>query len=377
MSVKAFFIGAFITVAMLSGIISLCRTIIWPADNPMPATCSIGSPHPSLATSHNPSLKKLAEYELLCKGAATSSLMTFAPMPITDAEAIQLATTQAEVLKELSDYNLHPIVVFEPSLASPTIITDIKNGLHDRAVQLYFETLKNTNLSSEQMGTWVLFPEANTPTWHNTSPEDFTTNVQRIARIQKTVFPESKNSILLNSWSYPSNDISWSNGELKSLLPYVENIPSGLIDSIGLQGFPYKSPASETTLDRLHVSEFLPDNIAGEAARSLGVKTIWLNTGTFSRMYTNESINEVQLSANERGKILNDILDEAGKLQKEDYEVSINIFAQNKADLPEHVDWSYWPQSTPAQGTNATVLELFLRKLQQQKLHFSLYDTMN
>lgn len=377
MSVKAFFIGAFITLAMLSGIISYCRTVIWPQETSMPTTCSIGSPHPNLATSHNPSLKKLAEYELLCKGTASSNLMTFAPMPTTEAEAVQYATTQAEVLKEFSDYNLHPIVVFEPSLASPNVIADIRNGLHDSAVEYYFETLKNAGLSSEQMGTWVLFPEANTPTWHNTSPEDFTINVQRIARIQKTVFPESKRSILLNSWSYPSNDISWSKGELKSLLPYVNDIPSGLIDSVGLQGFPYKSPANEMASSRLHTSEFLPSNIAAEAAHSLGIKTIWLNTGTFSRMYANEPTSEVQLSANEREKILSNILGEAGKLQKESYEVTVNIFAQNKADLPEHVDWSYWPQSSPAQGNDAAVLELFLRKLQQQKIHVSLYDTVN
>lgn len=377
MSFKGVFIGALITVAMISGIVTFCRNVLWPLPTDeisLPATCGVGAPHSSLAASHNPTLKKLAEYELLCKGAAVDSLMHFTAMPTSDNEATTLAASTAETLKELSDYAITPLVVFEPSLTSKTIINDISQGMYDTVLAKYFAALKNNGVTDTQMGTWVLFPEANTPTWHNTNPNEFITNVKKVTKFQKESFPSSKTSILLNSWTYESDDISWSRGELKSLAPYVEALKDK-VDSFGLQGFPYKAPVNEPLNDRLHTKDFLPANLAKETAEKLNTRNVWLNSGTFSRMHTDNPANEVRLSADERGKILSEILSEAISLQK-DFTVQINIFAQNKAPLAEHVDWSYWQSPGVPSGQDATTLEHFLRQIRANKLRFSLYDTV-
>ena len=375
MSIKAFFIGALITAAMISGIISVCRNILWSEQQAtLPASCSIGAAHPTLATALNPTLKKLAEYEILCKGAATKQLMTFTAMPASNEEAASLATVTAATLKEFSDFSITPLVIFEPALSSPTIISDIKAGVHDASLKIYFETIRQAGISDEQMGTWVLFPEANTPTWHNTSPEDFTANVIKVATLQKSIFPSCKTSLLLDSRSYPSDDTSWSKGELKSLLPYVENLPLGLIDSFGLQGFPYVPPRGAPGEARSTAADFLPAKIANEAAKKLHASHVWLNTGTFHRMYAGTS-EEVQLSSEQRKAMLETILHETALLQKDINNVSVNIFAQNKAELAEQVDWSYWPAVTPATGDDATILEHFLRQLRSVNVSLSLYDS--
>jgi len=348
MSAKTLFIGAFITIATLSGVIILCRSFVWPDATPLPTTCAHGATHPELSLSKNTSLKKLAEYEQLCDGSAVDSLMVFIAMPTTKEEALQQASTSVETLTEFSKHGIVPLVVFEPSFSSSTVISDIKNGLYDLAFQTYFSVLKTSGITDEQMGTWVPFPEANTPAWHNTSPSDFTANVKKVATFQKEMFPNSKTSVLLNSWSYQSDDSSWSRGEPKSLLPYVTDLPHSLIDSFGLQGFPYKAPANETPMNRLTVTEFLPGHLAREAAEKLGVRTIWLNTGTFSHMHTGSQETEVQLSAEERSGILAAILKEATSIQKDKFTTYVNLFAQDKSGADEQVDWSYWPSSRPA-----------------------------
>ena len=372
MSSKAFFIGALVTAAMISGIISFCRDVLWP-ETKLPTSCSMGEAHRTLTTAHDPTLRKLAEYETLCKGGATNQLMTFAAIPATNDEAVAGATAMANTLKEFSDFSITPLVIFEPSLSSSSIMADIKTGMYDEALKTYFETLKQAGISSQQMGTWVLFPEANTPAWHNTNPQDFTANIAKVAKLQKSVFPDSKTSVLLDSWSYQSDDLSWSRGELKSLLPFVKDLPLGLIDTFGLQGFPYRPPLGTDGEDRITAADFLPAHLANEAASSLKVKSVWLNTGTFHSMYATTT-EEVQLSPDERKAALSSILHEAQLLQKDAFAVSINIFAQNKAELAEHVDWSYWPIATPAEGPDAAVLEHFLRQLRQYSIPVSFYD---
>ena len=375
MSSKAFFIGVPVTIASIFGIIIFCQNVLWPKPKAeLPATCAIGTAHPALTTASNSTLKKLAEYEILCRGSATKQLMTFTAMPTSYDEAVSLAISTAATLKEFSDFSITPLVIFEPSLSSSTIISDIKTGMYDEVLKIYFETLKQAGVSDQQMGTWVVFPEANTPTWHNTSPEDFTVNTTKLARLQKNIFPDSKISILLNSWSYSSNDPSWSSGKPESLIPYLKDIPPNLIDSFGLQGFPYKPPKSTPGESRLNAHDFLPAQLAGEAATALKVSHVWLNTGTFHSMYAGTA-DEVELSPEERKTILSSILHEATLLQKDISSVSVNIFAQNKANLAEHVDWSYWPAATPALGADAATLEYFFRQLRQHTISLSLYDS--
>ena len=346
------------------------------AEPSLPKDCSNGRPaHPDLATSNEPSLAKLAEYESVCRGNVVDQLMLFAAMPSTPEEAGQLAQHTASQLQAFATANISPLVVFEPSLSDPSVLKTIQTGAYDDALKAYFAALKNAGITDQQMGTWVLFPEANTPLWDTTSPSLFTQNVTKIAHIQKDVFPGSKASIMLNSRTYPSDDTSWNHGELKDLSPYVASLPKGLIDSFGYQGFPFLSPAnSPDHIEQLKTADFLPRRLAISAAKQLGVHDIWFNTGTFARRYTDDPATEVTLSPAQRQTILDDILAEAKATKEAGFSLSVNLFAADKSTDSEHTDWSYWQPGQMASSKGAAMFDTFVRKLRQSSIDFSLYD---
>jgi hypothetical protein len=188
------------------------------------------------------------------------------------------------------------------------------------------------------MGMWVMFPEGNIPVWNNVDPATFAANVTKTVKFQKKHFPSSGATILLDSQTYPSGT-SWSGGSYKSLLPYVKSIPSGLIDSFGLQGFPWSPPkGQEGALFDPNI--YLQVDLAAEAARKLGANNIWLNTGTFGRAYAGTA-NEVKVPALKRQTMLDGVITQANKLRAQDFNTSIHLFAENKAATPEGIDWSY------------------------------------
>lgn len=337
--------------------------------------CSIGPKHAGLASSDDPRLKKLAAYEGLCGGAVVDRMMVFRPMPTTPAEASQFAHETAETLHAFAANKIEPLVLFEPSLHIPTIVTNIKDGQYDQILDQYFRDLQSESVTTAQMGMWVLFPEANNPSWHTTRPDDFVRNVTKVARIQKRYFPASKTSILLDNRTYPDNDTEWRYGEVKSLLPYVNGIPRGLIDSFGYQGFPTQSPKSaKYPYKRLQASSFLPIGPAQEAAKALGVKEVWLNTGTYSAIYASQPNTAIRISAQQRGSMLKGIVRQARKLS--DVSVSVNIFAQNKSQTSEGIDWSYWSSDQPGKSKDAVELVTFISTLRHDGIGFSLYDSL-
>jgi hypothetical protein len=342
-----------------------------------PVSCKANRPADLLLKeSDNGVLKKLAEYEAVCKGAVVDELMTFTAMPQTEAEAATAAKQMAGTLHAFADHNIPPLVLFEPSLTSPIALADIHKGAYNNVLMRYYQELENQGISDKEMGTWVLFPEANTPTWATTDPDDFAKNVAKVGRFQKNVFPNSKLSILLNSRSYPSHDADWSHGELKSLTPYLNKIPAGLVDRFGYQGFPSVAEADASHQYRqLEASDFLPTHLAKEAVEILGIKNIWLNTGTFSRMYADQPASEVQLKASERHKILQGILKQATTLAS-NFDVSVNLFAENKSLMNEHVDWSYWQIGHANESPDKNVFVWFVHQVRINRMGFSLYDYM-
>ncbi|HSW91332.1 MAG TPA: hypothetical protein VLG09_01640 [Candidatus Saccharimonadales bacterium] len=374
------------TIGALVGLSAGCFSLLYFTDKQTPVSshnsivrenCSNGQPaHEDLAKSNNLVLKKIAEYETVCNGAVVDQAMIFIGMPTTDEDLGHSAASVVATLKELATVSIPPLVVFEPDASSPTILRDIHSGKYDPQIDAFFSAIHDAGITDQQMGTWVLFPEANTPSWHTTQPSDFTANVSKVATIQKKYFPSSKSTILLNSISYPDNDMSWSHGAKSSLNPYVKDLPKDLVDSIGLQGFPHQSAANETPASsQLDPKEFLPAGLIDEAAETLGVKTVWLNTGTFKSMYANDASARVSLTPSQRRTILTAVEEEAKELQGYQYEVSVNIFAANKAQASEHVDWSYWSAGKADQSQDTTVIDAFIRQIRADDISFSLYDT--
>lgn len=303
--------------------------------------------------------------------------MFFSAMPTNHDEAINLANDTATRLKAFSAQHIIPLVAFEPNAALPSIISDSSKGQYDDAITAYFQTLKTLGITDSEMGTWILFPEANTPTWHDTNPTTFVTNVVRLSGLLEHTFPQAHRTILLNSRTYESSDVNWDNGELKSLEPYVSHIPKGTVDSFGYQGFPSVSPANATSpYSQLNAVDFLPANLAHDAANLLHVKNIWCNTGTFGRIYTNDAAKQVIVSADTRKQTLNEITGQLQQLQMDGFTTSLNLFANDKSREDEHTDWSYWPTGNYADSPSVQAFKLFTAQLQENRIPISLYDTI-
>lgn len=346
------------------------------SSNQATANCTNGQPaRPEMQHSTNASLRKLASLEAYCHGYTSSHMMLFAPMPKTEAEASEYAAGVAHNLQEFNRFSVTPIVVFEPDISTANSMNKIAEPEYDTILEHYYKELRQFDISSTQMGIWVILPEANTPTWGTTNADLFQMNVKKIVSLHKKYFSASKVSLLLDGHTYPDYDTSWANGKMVSLLPYVEDLPQNFIDVIGLQGFPRKAQKNDnTTADRLNVDSFLPGKLLEEAAEKLNTSSVWFNTGTFREMYVDDPTATVSLTPEERRRILTEILSQASSLQSTGRDVAINIFAENKSHTAEHVDWSYPELSLHPPTKDDVVLRPFLSAAHHKKIPISLYD---
>lgn len=338
--------------------------------------CSTKSKIQGLGQSVDPHLKQLDKYQDLCKSFAVDRMMIFTDMPKDEDEAKDKANKMADTLKEFAKYGIQPIVIIEPVNEWGLIdFGEFKTGFYNDWIDKYFEQLKESDVTDEMMGIWIPFPEANIPSWNhnNTSPEDFSVVVNVYLKILKKHFPDTKTSILLNSATYETDDFNWMNGQYISLRDYVMGIESGLIDSFGIQGFPWEAPADEDSGKMFDARVFLSSRLAMEAADILGVQEIWFNTGTFSEKYTSDEEKKIQASAKDREIILDGIYDEIQKVKSEDYNVWINLFAENKSQKEEATNWSYW-QSDTVNIEHEAILVNFLSKLSDADIAVSLFD---
>ncbi|MDB5178499.1 MAG: hypothetical protein JWN01_442 [Patescibacteria group bacterium] len=339
--------------------------------------CDARDPVRGLEKASAPELRTLPAFQTACSSYAASAMMTFTDMPKDALEAKQMAADMAVRLKEFKHYGVMPLVVMEPVASWGSVdFTEFRDGLYDPWITAYFTNLKANGVTDEQMGMWVAFPEANLPYWnhHNSTPADFAANINRFVNIQKTYFPKSKASVMLNSATYTNDDFDWAKGEYVSLVPYVKGISRGLIDSFGLQGFPWTPRAKKPGAGIFDASEYLNATLAKEAADQLGVKQIWLNTGSFGRKYTLDEHDTVTLTPEKRQAILGGIVDEALKLKGQGYQVSINLFSQDKSAVDEATNWSYWKKDQPLNSPDAIVFHDFAKRLYDEEIGLWLFD---
>ena len=338
-------------------------------------SCSVPQPiHTGLANATDPVLRKLSQYEAVCASAPVSRVSFFLSTPTTPAEATQAATSVAATLKTYALYNIAPLVIMEPVDASGNNLdfNTYNAGTYDSSLTTFFITLKADGISDRMMGMWTYFPEANMPTWGTVDPTLFAANVTRTVKIQKQTFPTSQATILLDSESYAPG-AAWGDGSYVSLLPYVQHIPAGLIDSFGLQGFPWAAPSGGP--DSLYDPKiYLQVSFAAEAAQALGIHNIWLNTGTFSRAYTNNARQAVILSPVQRQAMLSGVVAQARALQAQGFTVAVHLFAQDKSSDSEAIDWSYWHEH-PGADSNTDVFKSFAHEITGNGLQLWLFDT--
>jgi hypothetical protein len=318
-------------------------------------------------------LVKLQEYQNLCNSFAVNTMMIFSDMPIDTSSAQKKARLMADKLKEFARFSIIPLVIIEPvSGTNKLSFREFSKGMYTTAIDSYFAELKNLGITDTQMGTWVAFPEANVPYWNfdGAVPGDFATNINLFVTIQKQYFKDSKASILLNSQTYDQDDTNWEVGTYENFAPYIKGIKKGLLDSFGVQGLPWVSPADAAKrVEQFNAKEFLQSELTLDAAKLLKVKSIWINTGTFSEKYTSEAAKRTKVSINSRKTMLNEILQEAEALQNEKFEVSINLFAEDKSYLAESTNWSYFENDE-----SQTILKDFFQKAYTQELGLSIFD---
>lgn len=323
-------------------------------------------------------LRKLSEYQTICKSLASQKLMIFIEMPNDNIVAKTEAKKLAVTLKEFSKYKITPVVIIEPNTKWGLVdFLEFNTGFYDAWIKTFFATLKSEGIKDDQMGIWVPFPEANIPTWNKagSTPHDFALAVNKYVKIMRSEFPNTHASILLNSATYDVADYDWAYGEYISLLPFVKDIEPGLINSFGLQGLPWIPAKNSPSNSLTDPSQYLNYLQATEAAEKLGVKEIWFNTGTFGAKYTQDSTKLVIIDHLVRKTILDGVLSEAQKAQDRGFKVWINLFSENKSDTPETTDWSYWHNTKVLNTKEQSIFKDFIAELNQNKIGVSFYDS--
>jgi len=355
-----------------SGIDRLKR---WLQEIFVPGPCFPVPPLAGLERSNDGNLIKLKEYQDVCGSYVTDTLMIFTTMPENKAAAESLAMEMSYKLKEFSGYGVRPIVIVEPAQDFTSItIRKFELGRYDEFLETYFKALKSAGVTDAQMGVWVPFPEANLTCWNdeNVRPEDFGTLVNRYLRKMQKYFPSAKGSILLDVSEYEHDSIDSAQGRNRSLVPYIRGVDPQLLESIGVQGFPWVPEKGSNVMPLYDPDIFLGISTADEAASFLGIRKIWFNTGTFGRKYRNPE-QSVVIAPSLRRKILTGILEEVVKLKKMGYQVSVNLFAENKLSSGEATDWSYW-HDPRENSPGMDVFRDFMRTASDSRVHVSLFD---
>lgn len=336
--------------------------------------CS-SNPMIALRSGNDIHLRQLEMYQSICQSFAVKKLMVFTAFPYSSQSATEDASFMANKLKMFHDNEIEALVIVEPYVGEDLMeYKDFLAGKYTTYLDSYFSNLKNLGVTDQMMGTWVPFPESNTPNWanKNTEPKDFAFAVNRYLVVMKKYFPNAKGSVLLNATTYEPTDTEWNNGDYLSLIPYLEDVDKNLVDSFGMQGFPWVSKATTKRRQIFRAQEFLQYELAIASAQELRTKDIWLNTGTFYAKYASDPSNRVEVSLNERKGILTGILDVARMIQSyqsDEYRVSINMFSEDKSTFNEMTDWSYFQNDD-----SKTLLIEFLRRAEVMDIPVSLFD---
>lgn len=315
----------------------------------------------------DPQLKALADYEQACGSAFADDMMLFTNMPVSNEIAKKLADAMTSRLQKFKEAKITPIVIVEPDSEWGLVdFHEFAEGFYDTWIEAYFKHLKQNGVQSADLGYFTPFPEPMQPYWNNASADDYALSVNRYFKILRKYFPEAKTAILL--------DLEVSEEGAPQLLAYARLLDESLVDLVGIQGFPWH-PAEEDSERQpvLDASQFISSRYAKEVADSLGKKDIMLNTGSY-RHKKAENGGEIAVSTEERQAILNGIVSEATKLKDQGYNVTVNIFAEDKLSMQEGTNWSYWQPGQYASSEHTQLFTKFIRDLTAKDIRISLFD---
>ncbi len=349
---------------------------ISPAAESAPSVPSVNTA--AMTISKDPLLQKLVEYETCCQNAF-SRMMVFEYMPRTVDEGEEMARDMALRLAKFSAANVMPIVAVEPvdDIGKPLRFADIASGKYDAALRAYFKILKERGVSAAQMGMWMPLPEPNINEWGapNRDAALFAAAFNHYGKIFKEYFSEAKLTVLLDNTTYNSQT---GDMDYVPLAPFVSGIDKTLVDSFGLQGYPWTAPADEEP-EKYHdydPASFLNAQRAIEAAKALKVKTVWFSTGTFSKMFANDEDKTVFVDAKQRGAMLDGILKQVKTVRGAGYSVMLCIFAEDKSKTEEATDFSYWNDSNEPSEELGKMFTEFAAAARAENIPLGIYDSI-
>jgi hypothetical protein len=320
-----------------------------------------------LLTSTLKEVRNLSAFDQACNSESSKFLVIKTVMPTDDTSAKNLPIQVANTLLELNKYNIKPYVLVNISEnTSPEVISELLKNGNQTNLETYFNTLKSLGVTSETIGTWIPYPEANLPTWNNSNltPESYTYLVNSfITTINKT-YPEAKIEVLLSSATYDTKDFSWAEGEYVPLDKYINALNLEKIDSIGISGYPWvaKATVNEST-ELLDPYEYLSQNIIENIASARSIKKFTLYTGTFASKYGNTPEETIQIPVEIRKTILDRTINLVKLLKSKNYEITVILKSNNETSGVDKTDWSYWGSDwTSNKGHQATIVA-FIKSL--------------
>lgn len=267
----------------------------------------------------------------------------------------------------MTSSGLKPIVIVEPD--SDWGLVDLEEytaGYYDDWINTYFKQLRANGITDEQMGLWIPFPEPQQEFWTNSTPENFSSSVNKYLKTLRSYFPKGKTGILLDSETGESSQAS-------QLLAYTRLVDVSLVDVAGLQGFPWDPTEEGDTRSRVtYASDFAPAALAKEVADSLDTKEVLLNIGSY-RHRKGANGNDIAITTELRKASLDSILNEASELKG--YNVTISLFAENKYATSEGVDWSYWAPGDTYKSEQMALFTDFVRAAKQGQYAFYIFDS--
>jgi hypothetical protein len=321
-------------------------------------------------STNDPQLKSLPEYEKACDSSFVSNMMLFTNMPISVPNAQTYADKMAIRLKEFDKQQISPIVVAEPDSDWGLIdFQEFSRGDYDAWIAAYFQQLKADGVTDNMLGIWIPFPEPQQPYWNNNSnPDDFAHCINRYLGSLRKVFPKAQTGILLDSQAT-------SGDQAPQLLAYTRLIDNSLVDVAGLQGFPWNPPTAEDKRKPItSASVFAPASLLQEVANSLNTKKVLFNIGTYRHRKIDNG-GDISITLEDRKKTLDSISHEANLLTTRNYKVIVNIFAQNKYNDKEGIDWSYWDSGNYKNSQQTILFTHFVKTLIDERSSISLFDS--
>ncbi|MBL8121898.1 hypothetical protein JNM87_04070 [Candidatus Saccharibacteria bacterium] len=318
-----------------------------------------------IAESEVPELKGLRPYEQIFGGKLPAELMHFTVVPNTVEEAVEQAQKDAATYTAFNSLGIPPLAIVEPQsdgvnkADGANYYARYAAGEFNEALRAYYQALRDNGVSD--IGTQIFLPEGNAPYYGNIAVPDATTMAEAIAQsvaVQKSVFPESRSGVLFENTSHTANTIDDPENKQDGSAPvtdtgddYIERVnalkaalgrKNVALDVFGAQGVAWHSRnADANEIAGLMHSNYLPLDLAVSSAKQLGVKEVWIHTGTTTYRL---------LPPNKRAQLVHKttVAMVAAREQNPNLKFWLTDFAQDKTSELEGLNFSHLSRTEDA-----------------------------